>query len=126
VAKLQDELIRELKELHNDRGEPMQNIFYRPQEVYSGPYLKESPDLYIYFDNLRWGANNDVGNPGIYSQKTTKGSDDAGHAPNGLFLLHHPSIKSQQKDIKITDVLPTILKVMKIDAPKDLPGKPLV
>lgn len=127
VHALQQELIQKLSKLKNDRGEEMDNQFYLPQEVYTGPYLKESPDLYIYFDNLRWGVNNDIGNEGFFSQETTKGSDDAGHAPVGLFILHHPSLSKRQLDaIDIIDVLPTVYKLYGLKKPEDLKGKELV
>ncbi|MEK6809614.1 MAG: alkaline phosphatase family protein, partial [Nanoarchaeota archaeon] len=127
VPLLQQELMAKLSKLQDDLGEELDNQFYFPQEVYTGPYLKESPDLYIYFDNLRWGVNNDVGNEGFYSQETTKGSDDAGHAPVGLFLLHHPSISGRNIEvIDIIDVMPTIYKLYGLEVPADLKGKVLV
>lgn len=127
VSALQQELIQKLSTLKNDRGEEIDNKFYLPQDVYAGPYLKESPDLYIYFDDLRWGVNNDVGNVGFYSQETTKGSDDAGHAPVGLFLLHHPSFSEKDLGtINIIDVLPTIYNLYGLKKPKDLKGNVLI
>ena len=127
MEAIQQELIQKLSRLKNDHGEEMKNQFYLPQEVYAGPYLKESPDLYIYFDNLRWGVNNDVGNQGLYSQETTKGSDDAGHAPVGLFLLHHPSFSGKDLGtIDFIDVLPTVYKLYGLEKPKDLKGKVLI
>ena len=127
VPMLQQEIIRKLALLKNDREEKIDHRFYLPQEVYAGPYLKESPDLYVYFDNLRWGVNNDVGNYGFYSQETTKGSDDAGHAPVGLFLLHHSSLSGKDLGvIDIIDVLPTIYKLYNLEVPADVKGKVLV
>lgn len=127
VSALQEELIKKLIELKDDHNKPMENTFYKPQEVYSGPYLEESPDLYVYFDNLRWGVNNDIGNKGFYSQETTKGSDDAGHAPNGLFMIYHPSFVGKKLEkADIIDILPTVYQLMGIDVPKELKGKVLV
>lgn len=127
VPELQQELIGKLNLLRNDQGEEIDNQFYLPQEVYAGPYLKESPDLYIYFDNLRWGVNNDIGNQGFYSQETTKGSDDAGHAPVGIFLLHHPSFSEKNLGtLDIIDVLPTIYKLYGLEVPGDLKGRALI
>lgn len=127
VAGLQQELIDKLKLLPDDHAHTMGNIFYKPQEVYAGPYLEESPDLYVYFDTLRWGVNNDVGNNGLYSQETTKGSDDAGHAPVGLFLLHHSSLTGKRLErLNIIDVLPTVYTLMGMEVPKDLKGRVLL
>ncbi|HLC52787.1 MAG TPA: alkaline phosphatase family protein [Candidatus Nanoarchaeia archaeon] len=115
IEILQDELITKLKSLKNDLGEGMDTTAFKSQDIYDGPYKENGPDLYLYFDQLKWGVNNDVGNEGLYSQRTTKGSDDAGHGPTGLFMLHHPSIvKQERNDIEIIDVLPTIFSVMGI------------
>jgi len=127
IEKLQKELIEKLLKIKNDFGEEINNKFYLPQDVYSGPHLGNGPDLYVYFDDLRWGINNDVGNDGLYSERTTKGSDDAGHAPKGIFIIHNEKLGSiRRDDMKIIDVLPTIFNALKLDAPNDLKGKSLI
>jgi predicted AlkP superfamily phosphohydrolase/phosphomutase len=127
IKELQNEIIEKLKPLTNDKNEPMENYFFKPQDIYNGPYVKESPDLYIYFDNLRWGVNNDVSNIGFYSQRTTSGSDDAGHSPKGTFILNHKNIKNKKLDtINIIDILPTIFNAMQIQVPPQLKGKNLL
>ncbi len=127
VEPLQNELITKLTAIQSDRGEELQTPTYKPQDIYEGPYAKNGPDLYVYFDNLRWGVNNDVGNEGMYSQKTTKGSDDAGHAPTGMFCVSHPSFrKNYCTDMTVLDVLPTIFKVMGLHVPSDFRGRILV
>lgn len=125
VGDLQNELIVKLKSLNDDRGKAMDTSAFKSQEIYDGPYTENGPDLYVYFDQLRWGVNNDIGNTGLYSQRTTKGSDDAGHGPIGLFMLYHPSIAKQERnDIEIVDVLPTIFSIMGIK--EKLKGKSLI
>lgn len=129
IEELQNELISRLTSLRNDLGEEMDTPTFKPQEVYTGPYRDNGPDLYIFFDQLRWGVNNDVGNEGLYSQKTTKGSDDAGHGPVGLFMLYHPSITKQERnDLEIIDVLPTVFSIMGIENEEisELKGKRLI
>jgi len=124
---LQDEIIGKLEGLKNDRGEEMENKFFKPQEIYDGKYVASGPDLYVFFDNLRFGVNNDIGNSGSFSERTLKGSDDAGHSPLGCFLISHPSLNSEDLGVvDITDVLPTILSVLDVEIPLELKGKVLV
>ncbi len=127
VPILQNEIIQKLSQLPDDTGNPLEVQPFKPQEIYKGPYRENGPDLYIYFNNLQWGVNNDVGNSSLYSLKTTKGSDDAGHSPTGIFVLHHPSIQSQEKnDLTLPDVLPTICTIMGIPIPEDVQGGSLL
>ena len=123
--KLQDEIIGKLTKINSDDGRKLDTKFFKSQDVFKGKCKDEAPDMIIYFDNLIWGVNNDVGNSGLYSYKTTKGSDDAGHAPEGIFIMHGKEAKSKGNlGIKnITDVTPTILKKLGLQIPKDVRGK---
>lgn len=126
--KLREEIIEKLRHITSDNGNKLDNRFYTPETIYPKGYTIEAPDIIVYFDNLLWGVNNDVGNNSLYSWSTTVGSDDAGHAPEGVFILEDKSVK-KKKDlgiINILDVMPTILKLMNIPKPKDLQGKPIL
>src|SRR3989338_935758 len=92
--KLQDEIIGKLTKINSDDGRKLDTKFFKSQDVFKGKCKDEAPDMIIYFDNLIWGVNNDIGNSGLYSYKTTKGSDDAGHAPEGIFIMHGKEAKS--------------------------------
>jgi predicted AlkP superfamily phosphohydrolase/phosphomutase len=122
---LQKELIGKLNVIKDDRGNDMQNQSFIPQEIYKGDTLNESPDLYFYFDNLRWGVNNDVGNDKLYALSTTIGSDDAGHAPKGIFIMSGKNVETKGKleDIKLEDITPTILNQLGIEIPDKLKGE---
>jgi len=122
---LQDELIKLLSEIKDDKGRDMDTKFFKTQEIYAGKYADKAPDLYIYFDNLRWGVNNDVGNEGLYSWSTVMGGDDAGHAPQGVFIINGKDIPKSGliKDINITDVTPTLLPILGIKDHPEMGGK---
>ena len=124
-GKLQDEIIQKLAKIKSDDGKKLDTQFFKSQDIFKGTCKDEAPDMIIYFDNLIWGVNNDVGNTGLYSYKTTKGSDDAGHAPEGIFIMHGKEAKSKGNlGIKnIIDVTPTILKKLGLQIPKEVRGK---
>lgn len=112
VFKLQDEIISKLKNFEKPNKEKMKMVFYKPQEIYSGKYLENSPDLYIYFDNLIWGINNDLGNLGLFSELTLTGSDEGGHSPQGIFLMSgkHVQEKGNLGELDIKQVMPKFLE----------------
>lgn len=125
---LREDIIAKLKIITADDGKGLDNRFYKPELIYPNGYTNEAPDLIVYFDNLLWGVNNDIGSDSLYSWSTIIGSDDAGHAPEGIFILNDKSIKEKKDldEISILDITPTILKLMNIPLPKDLQGKPIL
>ncbi|PIN73339.1 hypothetical protein COV20_03855 [Candidatus Woesearchaeota archaeon CG10_big_fil_rev_8_21_14_0_10_45_16] len=127
VPVLQKEIYEKIRNIADDQGQPLRVLPFFPQDIYKGPYRDNGPDLYLYFDDLKWGVNNDVGNEGLHNLATTKGSDDAGHAPYGMFILHHRSLESRRDDdIKLIDVLPTMFKIMEVPIPPGLSGRILI
>jgi predicted AlkP superfamily phosphohydrolase/phosphomutase len=124
LLSLKKELSEKLLLINDDKGNKMNNIIYDPNEIYSGKFSHLSPDLMIYFDNLLCGVNNDVGNNSLYSWATTKGSDDAGHSPNGIFVMSGNGVKPMGDigEISILDVVPTILSKFNIELDEDMAG----
>ncbi|MCR4328843.1 MAG: alkaline phosphatase family protein [Patescibacteria group bacterium] len=125
-VKLKSYLIKKLNAIKGERGEKLQNRVFDTKTIYRKKDGK-APDIIVYFDNLRYGVNNDIGNFGLYSQETTVGIDDAGHSPEGVFVMKSPLLQEKGK-IETVDALriaPTILKALGMQH-KNLPGKPLL
>lgn len=122
---LQKELVDKLKLIEDDKGNKMDNKIYLPQEIYSGEFSEEAPDIQVYFDNLLCGVNNDVGNSGLYCWATTEGSDDAGHAPEGIFIMSGNNVRKKGNigKISILDVTPTILSKLNLHRENGMSGK---
>jgi predicted AlkP superfamily phosphohydrolase/phosphomutase len=51
------------------------------------------------------------------------GSDDAGHAEQGIFIMNDSKQHGDIGEIDILDVAPTILSRLGIKIPKDFKGK---
>ena len=84
-----------------------------------------APDLIIYFDNLEYGCNTTtIGNDTLWSPQTAKGSDDAGHSTQGIFIMDNGGLKKKDLgEISYLDVAPTILTELGIEVPEDMEGK---
>ncbi|MFH1240037.1 MAG: alkaline phosphatase family protein [Candidatus Diapherotrites archaeon] len=125
VDLLKNELKQKLIKIKKDTGEKLNNKVFFPEEIYVPGFTDESPDLIVYFDNLKWGVNNDIGHDSLYSWSTIVGSDDAGHAPQGLFIMSGNKIakKGNLGEISILDVTPSILELLNLEIPKDMKGK---
>jgi len=125
--KTRNEIIEKLKKIPDDRGNKLDTKVYKTEEIYKDASSPECPDLIVYFDDLRWASNPDLGQAGLYSWHTFVGADSAGHSSQGCFIISGPKIKKMGKinDLDIRQVAPTILKLLNVEIPKEIKAKPI-
>jgi len=125
-----DELVTELKEkitrLVDNRGVPMKNTVFSPDELYK-TVSGDPPDLMVYLDDLNWRAAGTIGHGKIYLEENDTGPDDSVHSMDGVFILYDPRerIRKDIGTISIMDAAPTILHRIGLSIPKDMIGKPV-
>lgn len=122
---LQEELERKLKAIADPSGRALDTRCFRPQDTFTGPHRDKAPDLFVYFDNLLWGVNNDLGNQGLYSSEDTVGATDGGHSPEGVIMLCGPGIAAGGAlgSVPITDIAPFVLDRLAVAVPAELQPK---
>lgn len=124
---MRDEIADRIKGICDEQGRPMKNIVLKPEEIY--PVLNgDPPDLMVYFDDLYWRSAGTVGHPSIYLPENDKGPDDAVHSFHGVFAvtdMEGSLPKMELSEISILDIAPTILKLLGLEVPEDLEGRPL-
>lgn len=126
--RVRDELIQRLTQIRDDRGRIMNTQALRPQELFSGPYVDEAPDLFVYFDDLYWRAGQNIGNDSLYSFDTEIGPDDAVHDYDGVFVMGLPGEQRGERimGLHLMDVAPTVLKLMGVTIPSDFEGHSII
>ena len=128
-----NELIKKLDNVKNPlTSKKVVNKVYKKEEIYSGEYLKEAPDLII--DPAKGVRISDhTGKKDIFeipkklnSPKSPR-SWRAENKKTGLFMAYGPDIKNNKKidDVSILDLAPTILHMFNISIPNDMDGKVL-
>ena len=117
---LREELMDALASLTDPQGRPVATDVYAAEEVYSGPYLAEAPD--VVFDkaphvNVREGFGADAVFPGT-------DPDWAGvNTRRGLFAATGPSFGTGTvEDLSILDLAPTLLALHGVAVPDDMDG----
>lgn len=125
--EIRDEIAAKLKAIPDDTGKPLETYIYKAEEIYQDTSSPNCPDLTIYFDDLRWASNPDLGVEGLYSWKTAVGADSAGHSRQGCFIISGPGIatKGKMDDVIIRQVSPTVCKILNIPIPEDVTVEPL-
>ncbi len=125
---VRDELARKIAAIPDDEGRRMETVCHRPQDIYTGPYVNEAPDLLVYLDNLSWRAGQDIGHDSIYSFDTEIGPDDAVHDEYGIVAMRVAGGEGGGKveGAQLMDIAPTVLKAMGIEPPPDMEGRSLI
>ncbi len=121
--KIKQELIEKIKQIPDDKGNKLDTKVFDSKEIYKNPDLPECPDLTVYFDDLRWASNPDLGQEGLYSWETAVGADNAGHSRQGIFVISGENIKQQGNigEIDIKDIAPTVLNLLDAKIPDEFP-----
>ncbi|MFX0133215.1 MAG: alkaline phosphatase family protein [Candidatus Hodarchaeota archaeon] len=125
--ELKEELIKKLKNIPDDEGNEINNLVYDSKKIYKDCSSPECPDLTVYFDNLSWSSNPDLGQEGLYSWQSAVGADSAGHSRQGCFIIGGKGIENKE-DIGVIDikqVAPTILQLLNVNIPEDITVKPI-
>jgi predicted AlkP superfamily phosphohydrolase/phosphomutase len=110
-----------------DSGRPVIDKIWNKQEVYSGPYTRNAPDLLYSAGNYAYGASaiSPFLNNRIFSAPHTLKSGE--HRPKGIFALAKKrKIQPKKKDINIYEVSATLLDLMGVPVPKYFEGQSLL
>ena len=123
--KVRDEIKAGLESIKGPEGQDIGTIAHRPQDVYTGKYVDEAPDLIVYFGNLDWRATGSIGHDSLYSFDTEIGPDDAVHAQHGIFMLRAPGVEGGRRieGLHIMDGAPTVLSLLGVPVPDEMEGK---
>ncbi|NHJ20064.1 MAG: nucleotide pyrophosphatase [Candidatus Lokiarchaeota archaeon] len=121
--KWREKLIALLKQITDDKGEPMDTKIYKPEDLYQ-IVRGDAPDLMVYFDDLNWRSAGTVGYESMYLDENDTGPDDAVHDYYGIFVISSLNRKiGKDLEVKsILDITPTILNILGIEIPEDLKG----
>ena len=127
-----DEVREEIAALARELTDPQTGkklvgrVLYK-EEVYSGPYLDQAPDLILvprhetdkFFGLADFGSNQLVQQMYRYSGM---------HRDHGLLMMMGPHVKkgTELDGASIVDLAPTILYIMGVPIPQDMDGRPLM
>jgi predicted AlkP superfamily phosphohydrolase/phosphomutase len=108
--------------LDPDTGDPFVDRIYNREELYSGPYLENAPDIVFVEKKTRFVARGGSQLPGVFGSPSYTFSGF--HRPDGILFAAGPHIRRQEErlSLSILDVTPTLLWILDATMPKDLDG----
>ncbi len=129
----QDEVKRKIIDVLSNAIDPTtgQKVFegvWASEEIYSGPYVKDAPDI-IYELAAGYMVSNSILPEGLmrgqFLRPLKPGWDISGyHRPEGVFIGHGPAFaKIQKMEASIYDIAPTVLYLMDIPIPSYMDGR---
>lgn len=132
---IRDQIIESLKGITIDGKRPIKDVRKR-EEVWWGPYVEYAPDLTIIFNvgyqaarRPEIAAKNELGRY-VNDDPRWSGGHDGTHDPEdvmGFIGALGPSIPARDGvKVHLWDLAPTILKLMGVQIPADMDGKPFL
>lgn len=126
--KVRDEIIQRLKELKDpDTDDYVIEKLVKKEEIYSGPYLDNAPDLFVFTKNEEYDCfalmaqNTDIFCD-HFKKQTGKHT-----LHGGIFVANGPEIElgMEVDGANIIDITPTVLYLMGLPIPDDIDGRVL-
>ena len=116
--EFKQQLIAELEALEY-QGMKIVNKVYCKEEVYSGPFMEQAPDLIVdQAKNTHFSGS--IGSIEVFeAPKHWKGENER----YGLFLAYGRGIKAQKLDTSILNLAPTILSLLGVKIPEEMDGE---
>lgn len=131
---VRDRIVQDLGELSDpETGERLVKRVYRREEIYSGPFVENAPDLVIEWKDYRyWGRGRyDQNMPPLLEEPGTWDFSDlpltSTHRPHGILIVNGPGVAQGKRiaDAHLIDLVPTILAYLDLPLPSDLDGRVL-
>ena len=122
-------IINELTSLTDpDAGVKLKVEAHTAEEVYSGPYMGEAPDIIFTIEDGRCEMDAKVGDGSLFASGAPLTGWTGTHTKNGVFIARGPGIKRgyRVENSRIIDVAPTILHMFGVPLPGDMDGRALV
>ena len=130
VPALTERLTRGLSQMKDPAtGQPVVHRLYRRDEIYRGPYVDSAPDFVIAFKKgyrSSWQTALGAVPPVLFEPNNKRWSGDHCVDPSfvpGVLLMNR---KVSAQAPTILDIAPTILKLLGVDPPDSVDGRPLL
>ena len=121
--RVRDTIIEKLRRLtHPYDGKPMVSQVRKREDVYSGPFVREAPDILFAFRDGEYSGDVKPVNQLIQDSSWTTGSGT--HRMKGIFMGWGKDIKYKERvhGTRIVDIVPTICYLMDVPIPAGIDG----
>ncbi|MFC7026569.1 hypothetical protein ACFQH8_01645 [Halomicroarcula sp. GCM10025710] len=121
MPELRDELKTKLESLrHPDRDEPLVTELKTREEVFSGPYEAEAPEIVFIMDEMRCKVHTGLNGGELFSDNGI-----GEHRQDGILITTGPSFaeRDEVRRRSILDVFPLALSLSDVALPENVDGE---
>lgn len=121
------DIVQKLKALRDRNGERVVKGVWRREEIYSGKYLKEIPDI-VFLSTNGYVPKGAIVRQVFSPEPLPKGKKaDHSFARDGILAAFGPGVAQGRRitGAEILDLAPTILHIMDVDVPVGMDGRVL-
>jgi predicted AlkP superfamily phosphohydrolase/phosphomutase len=121
--QVRDMIIGKLRQLRKEgNGEPVMELVCRREDLYSGPYLQDAPDIIYMPRGLEYVPRGDLVEGPIFRRPPFRHSST--HRMNGMVIVAGPMTKANERleGARILDIAPTVLYLMGLPLLDDMDG----
>jgi predicted AlkP superfamily phosphohydrolase/phosphomutase len=103
-------------------GEAVIQAAYRREEIYSGPYTAEFPDIILVLNPDYFGMGSLAGSQLVEAHESLRPGE---HRADGIFAAHGPAVHPQADlpGLQLADVAATILYLLDVPVPTSFDGR---
>jgi len=125
IDGFKEQLIQEVKNLpRNIEGIERVQV-YLPEEIYSGPYINLSPDIFFVLNDYKSTVEIDFSNKPFVPSPSIE-MRTGGHQTDGVFFAKGASFKNiAVQDVSILDITPTVMALYDLEVSSEFDGKVL-
>ncbi|OIO91493.1 MAG: hypothetical protein AUJ92_16395 [Armatimonadetes bacterium CG2_30_59_28] len=119
--KVREEIIAALSTVTDPQSQRrLLDVAWRKEEIYTGPFVDEAPDLFFSLGGFRYLPNTDFG-----LARTFRPNLSGTHRLEGVLMMRGPAIRAgaQLDQASIMDIAPTLLYLLNLPIPSDMDGK---
>jgi len=119
------ELIQDIKDLSHTVNGIHQVQIYVPEEIYSGPFVDLSPDIFFIINNHKSTVEIDFSREDFVASPSLQ-MRTGGHQPDGIFIARGDIFRNiRMGNVSILDIAPTIMALYGFEIPSQMDGKAL-
>jgi len=126
--RIRDAIMEDLRGLTDpEAGAALKVRVYAPEEVYSGPYVDEAPDIVFTLEDGTYEFDAKVGEGRLFEDGAPLTGWTGTHLMDGIFIARGPNIRRglSLEGARIMDVAPTIMRVFGVPPPGEVDGRVL-
>lgn len=122
--EIRQDIIDSLSKLKDPQtGEPVTMQAFKKEEIYQGKYVPSAPDIVVIDDKYTIRSTRAKGDVELQAHQIAPVGK---HCIKGVFMACGPDInnsKNKLTDLKILDITPTVLHMLRLPVPTDMDGR---